>query len=143
VQAVHTDDVADAYRRAALSDARGAFNIAAGPVLDGPQLARLLGARTVPASHRVLRAAASLSFTLRLQPCEPGWVDLAFGVPLLDTRRARAELGWAPQVTAADALLELLGGLHDAADAPTPPLARSSTGPLRWRELTTGVGRRV
>jgi UDP-glucose 4-epimerase len=143
VQAVHTDDVADAYRRATLSDARGPFNVAADPVLDGPTLARLLGARTVPASHRVLRAAASLSFTLHLQPTEPGWVDMAFGVPLLDSGRARRELGWSPAVNATDAALELLDGLRAGADAPTPPLAAATTGPLRWRELLTGVGRRV
>jgi UDP-glucose 4-epimerase len=143
VQAVHTDDVADAYRRAAISEARGAFNIATEPVLDGPALARLLGARTIPVSHRLLRAAAALSFTLHLQPTEPGWLDLAFGVPLLDTSRARRELGWSPLVSSTDALLELLDGLRSAADAPTPPLARSTSGPLRWRELATRVGRRA
>jgi UDP-glucose 4-epimerase len=143
VQAVHTDDVADAYRRATVSGVRGAFNIAAEPVLDGPTLARLLGARTVPGSHRVLRAAASLSFTLHLQPSEPGWVDMAFGVPLLDTSRARRELGWEPRVSATDATLELLDGLRAGADAPTPPLAAATTGPARVREFLTGVGRRV
>src|ERR687886_1614175 len=34
-QAVHSDDVADAYRRAIVSDARGPFNVAADPPLDG------------------------------------------------------------------------------------------------------------
>ena len=47
-QAVHADDVADAYRRAILGDARGAFNVAAEPVLDGEALGRLLHARPVP-----------------------------------------------------------------------------------------------
>lgn len=142
VQAVHAVDVADAYRRAVVSDARGPFNIAAEPVLDGASLGRALGARAVPVSSRVLRRLASLSYALRLQPTEPGWVDLAFGVPLLDSGRARSELGWAPAVSATAALLELLDGLRTAADAPTPPLANATTGPLRWRELVTGVGRR-
>ena len=47
-QAVHADDVADAYRRAIVGDARGAFNVAAEPVLDGEALGRLLDARPVP-----------------------------------------------------------------------------------------------
>src|ERR671924_1466724 len=46
-QAVHSRDVADAYRLALLNDVRGPFNVAAEPVLDPPTLARLLGARPV------------------------------------------------------------------------------------------------
>src|SRR5918992_3836388 len=41
-QAVHSHDVGEAYRLAALGDARGAFNIAAEPVLDSAALADLL-----------------------------------------------------------------------------------------------------
>jgi hypothetical protein len=32
--------------------------------------------------------------------------------------------------------------MRDAADAPTPPLAASTSGPARARELLTGVGKR-
>jgi hypothetical protein len=67
---------------------------------------------------------------------------MGLGVPLLDTTRARTELGWEPRRTATEALLELLGGMHDRAGVATPPLARSTSGPARVRELATGVGRR-
>lgn len=40
LQAVHADDLADAYLRVLRADVRGAFNIAAGPVLDPAVLAR-------------------------------------------------------------------------------------------------------
>jgi hypothetical protein len=90
----------------------------------------------------VARGAVSLAWKLRLQPTPPGWLDLALGVPLLDTTRARTELGWEPKRTSTEALLELLEGLHDRAGVATPPLARSTSGPARVRELTTGVGRR-
>ena len=123
-QAVHSADVAEAYRRAAHADVRGAFNIAADPVLDGDELGRILGARAVPVPPAVLRAAADLSWRAHLQPTPAGWVDLALGVPVLDTGRARRELGWAPRHTSADALLDLLAGLAAAADLPTPPLSR-------------------
>src|SRR5204862_8128367 len=53
-QAVHSLDVGDAYRRAIRSDARGAFNVAADPVLDGRELARLLRARPVRVSPQLL-----------------------------------------------------------------------------------------
>src|SRR3954464_14706644 len=84
-QAVHADDVADAYRRAIVSPgARGAHTAAAEPPLDGDGAAKLLGARPVDVPARVLRAGAALSFGLRLQPSEPGWGDMGLAVPLLD-----------------------------------------------------------
>ena len=141
-QAVHADDVGQAYRLAVKGDARGAFNIAAEPVLDPPRLADLLGARRVEVSARALRAAAATTWKLRLQPTPPGWVDMALAVPIMDTARARTELGWSPAVTAADALLELLDGIRTSRGFPTPPLDPHSGGPMRVRELATGVGAR-
>ena len=67
---------------------------------------------------------------------------MALGVPLMDTTRARAELGWEPRRTSVEALLELLEGMHAAPAVETPPLARGTSGPARVRELATGVGRR-
>jgi UDP-glucose 4-epimerase len=141
-QAVHSYDVGDAYLLAVLSDARGAFNVAAEPVLDPDELARMLDARTVPLPAAALRGGAALTFHLRLQPSEPGWVDMALAVPVMDTARARRELGWEPRHTATDALLELLAGMREGTDIDTPPLARDSGGPFRLRELLTGVGGR-
>jgi nucleoside-diphosphate-sugar epimerase len=142
-QAVHADDVAEAYRLAALSaDARGAYNVAAEPVLDPAELARLLGARPVPVPAGALRAAAAAAHRLRLQPTPPGWLDLGLGVPLMDVTRAREELGWSPRHDAGTALLELLEGLHDRAGAGTPPLDPGAGGPGRIREFLTGIGGR-
>jgi nucleoside-diphosphate-sugar epimerase len=141
-QAVHSLDVGEAYRLAAVSDARGAFNIAAQPVLDGEELARLLGARTVPVPAGALRGVADVTWRLRIQPTSPGWVDMALAVPLLDTTRARTELGWEPQRSAGDAFLELFDGLREGAGMDTPPLAQDIGGPVRIRELVTGVGGR-
>jgi nucleoside-diphosphate-sugar epimerase len=141
-QAVHTDDVADACRRALLNDVRGAFNLAGEPVLDPERLAQIFHARLVPVPRPLARAAVSLLWRLHLQPSPPGWLDLGLAVPLLDTTRARAELGWSPQVGADDALRELLDGMREQAGDETPPLAPATGGPLRVRELATGVGRR-
>jgi UDP-glucose 4-epimerase len=125
-QAVHTDDVARAYCLAVVGDARGAFNIAADPVLDPDRLAKLLGARKLPAPPGILRGIAALTWRLRLQPSPEGWVDMAFAVPILDTTRAREELGWEPRKTAEEAFRELLEGIHAGAGADTPPLARGA-----------------
>jgi nucleoside-diphosphate-sugar epimerase len=142
-QAVHSDDVADAYRRAALDEnASGAYNIAAEPVLDPEVLARALGARRVRVAPEALRRAAELSWSLHLQPTPPGWLDMGLSVPLLDTRRAREELGWEPRRDAVATLLELLEGMRQGAGLPTPPLDPATSGPLRSLELLGGIGHR-
>jgi nucleoside-diphosphate-sugar epimerase len=142
-QAVHSYDVGDAYRLAVVNDdARGPFNIAADPVLDPGELVRALGARTVRAPSALLRGGAALTYKLRLQPSEPGWVDMAFGVPVMDTTRARTELGWKPERSSTEALLDLLDGMREGAGLDTPPLEPGGAGPLRAREFATGVGRR-
>jgi UDP-glucose 4-epimerase len=141
-QAVHSLDVGEAYRLAATGDARGAFNIAADPVIDPEVLSELLGARRLPLRGGVLRAAADVTWRLHLQPAPAGWIDLALGVPIMDTTRARAELGWQPTRSATASLQELLDGMRDSADFPTPPLAGRSGGPMRGREVATGVGAR-
>jgi UDP-glucose 4-epimerase len=142
-QAVHSLCVGDAYRLALLNDVRGAFNIAAHPVLDGAELARQLHARKVSLPPAVLRAGASLTFLARLQPSEPGWVDMALAVPLMDTTRAREELGWQPRRDSGEALWELLDGMAKGHGLDTPPLEPGGAGPLRVREMLSGVGART
>ena len=140
-QAVHRDDVAQAYRLALLDeDARGAYNVAADPVLDPAEIGRILGARPVPLPPALLRLGAGLTWRLRLQPTSPGWLDMGLDVPVMDTTRARTELGWTPKFTAAQALLELIEGMRESAGAPTPPLDPGAGGPGRVREILTGVG---
>jgi UDP-glucose 4-epimerase len=141
-QAVHSDDVGDAYRAAALSDCAGPFNVAADPVIGPPELAQMLHARQVRVPAGLLRAAAAASYALRLQPTEPGWVDMGLGVPMMSSERARRELGWSPRHSATEALQELVGGMRDNADDATAPLARTTSGTGRLREFVTGIGKR-
>jgi UDP-glucose 4-epimerase len=139
-QAVHSLDVGDAYRRAVFSDAKGAFNIAADPVLDPDRIGTLLAARPVKVPRGLLRAFTSASWHLRLQPTPPGWLDLALQVPLMSSERARRELDWEPRRSADEALLDLLDGLRHGRGLSTPPLDPRAGGPLRSGELATGVG---
>jgi UDP-glucose 4-epimerase len=143
-QAVHSYDVGEAYRLAVVNeDARGPFNVAADPVLDPDQLASVLQARKLRVPAALLRGGAALSYALRLQPSEPGWVDMALAVPVMDTTRARTELGWEPARSSTDALLDLLQGIRDGAGLDTPPLEPGGAGPLRVREFASGVGARL
>ena len=121
-QAVHSLDVAEAFRLALLGKARGAFNVAAEPPLDAHELAKLLGARPLPVPRGLARRVVGATWALRLQPTRAGWLDLPLDLPLMDTARARDELGWEPRWTAGEALLELMEGLRDGAGVPTPPL---------------------
>lgn len=140
-QAVHSDDLAEAYRLALVRpEARGAYNIAAEPVLDPQALARTLKAARLPMHAGLVRTAADVSYKLRLQPTEPGWLDLGLGVPIMDCSRAARELGWEPRKSAVEAFEELFDGIRENAGYGTPPLDPDTSGPLRIRELLTGVG---
>jgi UDP-glucose 4-epimerase len=108
-QAVHASDVADAFWRSIDRRAGGAFNIAAEPVLDPRAIADVLGAKTwMPVRARVVRALVELTWRLRIQATDAGWIDIAVNVPVMSTDRARQILGWTPSVTSTDALAEIV-----------------------------------
>jgi nucleoside-diphosphate-sugar epimerase len=140
-QALHTADAAQAYRLAVRRPVRGAFNIAAEPVVDPALLAECLDARLVRVPAGAVRTFAAALWHLRLVPAAPELLDAVLRMPLMDTTRARTELGWSPQHTAADAITQLLGGLAAGAGMATPPLAPAIPGG-RLGELHTGVGER-
>lgn len=82
LQFVHSHDVAEAYRLAATTEVQGAFNIAADPVIDAETAAEALHAWKVPVPGPLLHAAAAATWHLRLQPADPGWIDLALASPV-------------------------------------------------------------
>jgi nucleoside-diphosphate-sugar epimerase len=144
VQCVHGADVGEAYRLAALSShARGAYNVAADPILDRDELASVLGSRAVRVPARVVRLLADWTYRAHLQPAPPGWLDMGLAVPTMDCARAREELGWTPRHSSREALLELLEGMREPTGAPTPPLDPQAGGRFRQREVRTGVGSRL
>jgi len=124
-QAVHADDVAEAYWRVVDQRASGAFNIAAEPVLTPQVLARILGARRIlPIPMRLLHAVVDLTWRARIQPTDSGWVDMAAGAPVMDTSRAQRILGWEARISSVDAVKELLAGMGTGEGVdPSPVLA--------------------
>ena len=143
VPMVHAADVTDAVGRVLAPGATGAFNLAAPEPLRPVDIASALGARHVHAPGRLLRRAVSASWQAHLQPLDPGWIDLALQVPLLDTLRARDELGWAPTRAADVTLRETVEGMRDSTSAPTAALRpcgrnvreRISRGPIARRRM--------
>ncbi|MFE7515584.1 NAD-dependent epimerase/dehydratase family protein [Streptomyces sp. NPDC057540] len=122
-QVLHTDDAADAYRRALLRDVRGAFNLAAEPVIDGAVLGGMLGARPVKVPAGAVRGAVAAAWRLRLAAASPGLFDALRHLPLLATERARRELGWEPAASSVEALEAFLRGVRAGAGDDTGPLA--------------------
>ncbi|MEZ0580282.1 NAD-dependent epimerase/dehydratase family protein [Nocardioides sp. MH1] len=132
VPMVHSDDVAAAVEQVLLRRATGAFNLAAEPPLTTDRIAKALGARPLHVPSAVLRPLMSAAWHARLQQVDPGWLDLAFGLPLLDTSRARRELGWVPTVDAQTVFEETLAGMRGAASDRTSVLRpRSVAAQLR------------
>ncbi len=122
IPVVHADDVADAVARALERRAAGPFNLAAEPPVDAQTIADVLGARLVHVPAGVLRAALSAAWHARLEQLDPGWLDLGFAVPLLDTTRAAEVLGWSARTDAVSVLTETVAVMRDAASGGSPVL---------------------
>jgi nucleoside-diphosphate-sugar epimerase len=141
-QALHARDAGEAYRLAVTNpEARGAYNLAAEPVIDAEAMAGLLGAKPMSVPGMVAHAALAGLWRLHAVPAEPALLDLVLGLPLLDTTRIRDELGWEPTVSSVDAMREALDGIVDHAGGKTPPLAGDSAAG-RINEVATGIGER-
>jgi UDP-glucose 4-epimerase len=123
LQVVHADDVAAAIRLILTGRAAGPFNLAAEPVLGHDHLARIVGGAWLPVPSRLTWGAAWLGWRLGVQPLHPGWLRLADQACLVDTRRARRELGWVPAHDAVAAVTEFVRGVHDGARGDSPPLS--------------------
>ncbi len=138
-QVVHANDLADAMRRCVLRPVSGAFNIAADPPVDPRLLARLLRARLVPVPAGLLKPALTAAWRMHLLPATPGLFETVLRLPTMDTARARSELDWRPDWSAAETMEEFLRGLRHGEGADTPPLAPDEH---RRHEIATGVGQR-
>jgi UDP-glucose 4-epimerase len=141
---VHADDVAAAIEQVLLRRVGGGFNLAAEPAITTERLAEALGARPVHVPSPVVRAAMAAAWRVHLQQVDPGWLDLAFSLPMLDTGRARRELDWEPTKDAVSVLREVVDGMRDTASDSSPvlrlrtPVQQALTalrrGPLSERE---------
>jgi nucleoside-diphosphate-sugar epimerase len=105
LQFVHEDDVAQAVVRAVEGTGpAGTYNLAGEGWLDGPETLRTLGLRRLPLPPAGARAA--LAVLGGVPPLVPaiGWSELVREPVILDTSRARSELGWRPRFSSRAAL---------------------------------------
>lgn len=111
LQFVHADDVAAALDLVIEQRVEGGLNVAADPVVDRAGWTAAVGGVGPPLPPAVLRAVMAAAWRLRLQPTEPGWLDLATRVPVLDTTRLR-DLGWSPEHDGLETLGDFLAALR-------------------------------
>lgn len=126
-QAVHTDDLAQAFRLVVVAGAHGAFNVAADPVIDARVLGEVVGARPVSVPPTVAQVAVGAAWRLRAVPADEGLLRLLLSLPTLDTQRIR-KLGWQPRHSGTEALRVMLDGVAEGSGGSTPPLHPDDAG---------------
>ena len=108
-QVIHHDDVAEALRLCVLGAAApGAYNIAADDVITGVDVARELGLRAVPVPGGPVAAVARAVVKLPYLPSGAQWVEAMSHPAIMDTTRAKTELGWTPRHSAIESLRSTL-----------------------------------
>jgi nucleoside-diphosphate-sugar epimerase len=106
-QLVHHDDVAGALCSAVLGEGPpGVYNLAGPGRLTISDVARELGWHAVPVPKIAVEASAEAVARLPLLPDQAYWIEALRKPVLMDTARARAELGWQPHHGAAQTLRE-------------------------------------
>ena len=108
LQLVHHDDVATAIALAATTSAPpGAYNIAGDGVVSMSEVARSLGARPVPVPRAAATVASEVIARLPFVPSVLEWLHVGRTSVVMDTTKARTQLGWRPKFTAAQTLSAL------------------------------------
>jgi UDP-glucose 4-epimerase len=104
-QLVHHDDVATAIRAAIQGRGEpGVYNLAGDGELTMSDLASEMGYYAVPVPELAVDATAAITARLPFMPPEAAWIQ-AFRVPaIMDTAKARKQLGWRPRHSGHDAL---------------------------------------
>jgi nucleoside-diphosphate-sugar epimerase len=109
LQFVHEDDVGRALLQCVVAAGPpGAYNIAGDGVLSAIDVAREMGLRPLrlPAgpAHLAARAVSKVPFL----PGFAAWVEALSQPAIMDTARAKAELGWQPRYTGLEAFRDTL-----------------------------------
>jgi nucleoside-diphosphate-sugar epimerase len=85
----------------------GAYNIAGDGVLSMSDIANALGARPVRVPRIAAATASEVIARLPFVPSAMEWLHVGRTSVVMDTAKAKSQLGWTPKYTAAETLSEL------------------------------------
>jgi nucleoside-diphosphate-sugar epimerase len=109
VQFVHEDDVGQAFMLCVVgAGPPGAYNITGEGVLTGADVAREAGLLPLPAPRGLVQAGARALAGLPFAPPQAGWAEAVSRPVIMDSAKARRELGWTPRYSSLGALRETL-----------------------------------
>jgi len=105
LQLIHQEDVAEALRLCVVgAGAHGAYNIAADDVVTFVDAARELGLRAVRLPGGPVASLARAVVKLPYLPSAAQWVEILSHPAIMDTTKAKTQLGWRPRHTAIESL---------------------------------------
>ena len=109
LQLVHEEDVGRALLRCVVAAGPpGAYNIAADGIITAADIVRELGLLPLPVPAATAHVPARAIAALPLLPPVAQWVEAASHPAIMDTSRAKKELGWEPGFTALEAMQDTL-----------------------------------
>jgi len=105
LQLIHQEDVAEALRLCVVgAGAPGAYNIAADDVITFVDVARELGLRAMRLPGGPVASLARAVTKLPYLPSGAQWVEVMSHPAIMDTTKAKTQLGWRPRHTAIESL---------------------------------------
>jgi nucleoside-diphosphate-sugar epimerase len=112
MQFIHEDDVGQALLKCVVADGPpGAYNIAGDGIVTAADVVRELGFTPITVPAGIAQAAARAASQVPLPSFAPPaaeWVEAASHPAIMDTTKAKRELGWTPRYTGLEALRETL-----------------------------------
>lgn len=113
-QLVHHDDVATALCAAVLGKGKpGVYNLAGDGAVTITDLAHALGWHAIPAPKQAVGVTAEMVARLPLMPDQASWIEALRRPVLMDSARARRDLGWRPEHDARQTLRETVAAFRD------------------------------
>jgi len=114
IQLVHHDDVAQAMAAAICGDGPpGVYNLAGEGEVQVSDIARALGWRSIPVPGPAVSVGTAAARRLKFVSSKLEWATAADTPVLMDTTKARRDLGWEPRFDAQETLEQTVVGARE------------------------------